>query len=310
MYSMAVAGKVALVTGASRGIGRGIALSLVKGGAIVVITGRPKSGGLGHPGAGLDGVVAELNAVAMAGGSCRAVPCDHADDAAVEQMIDGIFAKEGRLDILVNNAFSGADSGGLDGDFWDRPLSHWDSFHVVGLRSHYTASVLATRHWVKSGTRGPLIVNISSAAGVGYVFDVAYGVGKMGVDRLTADSAKELKPHGITVVSLWPGAVATEVVQNNLKAGTAKNPEVFSDLESVEMSGRSVVALASDPNVARWTGKVLLTPELGEEYGFTDVDGKIHWGAGSFMKTMRMAMKHPPSQWQMPQKKAIHKSQL
>lgn len=300
---MAVAGKVALVTGASRGIGRGIALALVKEGARVVITGRfagAREDGL--PG-GLDTTAAELNAAAKAGGSCRALACDHANDAAVEKTIDEIFAKEGKLDILVNNAFSGVDTkgGDLRGSFWERPLSHWDSFHVVGLRSHYTASVLAARHWVKSGSKG-LIVNVSSAAGGAYVFDVAYGVGKMGVDRLTADSAVELKEHGVTVVSVWPGAVRTEIVEKNLKAGTVKDPEIFTDLESPEMTGRSVVALASDPEVMRWTGKVLLTPELGLEYGFTDIDGKIHWGAKEFMKSMRMMMKYPPSQWQLPRK--------
>merc|ERR1712226_989808 len=174
---------------------------------------------------GLDGTAAELSAAAQNGGSCRALACDHANDEAVEAVMDDIFATEGRLDILVNNAFSGVDSkgGDLRGNFWERPLSHWDSFHVVGLRSHYTASVLTVRRWVKTGTRGTLIVNVSSAAGCGYVFDVAYGVGKMGVDRLTADSAKELENHGVAVVSIWPGAVATEVVEKNLRQGTAKD---------------------------------------------------------------------------------------
>jgi len=281
------------------------------GGAKVVITGRHKSGRTdGLPG-GLDAVVAELNAAAKAGGSCKAMVCDHADDAAVGRVIDEIFTTEGKLDILVNNAFSGVDTkgGDLRGKFYDKELSHWDSFHVVGLRSHYTATVLAARKWAaKTGTRA-LIVNISSAAGLGYTFDVAYGIGKMGVDRLTADSAKELEEIGVAVVSLWPGAVGTEVVKGNLDKGTAENPEMFSDLESVEMSGRAVVALASDPDLMRWTGKVCLNPELAEEYGFTDVDGKVHWGAGEFMKMMRQGMKYPPSQWQLPKKKK-NKSKL
>jgi len=302
---MAVVGKVVLVTGASRGIGRGIALALVKEGAKVVITGRHKSGGAARPEGlmgGLDATAAELDKAAKSGGSCRAVVCDHANDTAVEQVINDIFAREGCLDILVNNAFSGADSGDLRGNFWDRPLSHWDSFHVVGLRSHYTASVLAARCWVKAKTRGPLIVNIGSPAGAGYIFDVAYGGGKVGVDRLTAVSAHELKEHGVAVVSLWPGAVGTEVVKENLAKGIAANPEAFSDLESPEMTGRAVVALASDPDVMRWTGKVTLVPELADEYGFTDVDGKIHWGANDFMKMVRKAMNYPPPQWKLPKK--------
>jgi len=173
---------------------------------------------------------------------------------------------------------------------------------VVGFRSNYTATVLAVRHWIKAGTRGPLVVNVSSVAGLSYFFDTAYGAGKMGVDRLTADSAHELKEHGVAVVSMWPGAVRTEVVERNLKAGTAKNPEAFADMESPEMTGRGVAALAADPDVMRWTGKVVLTPELGEEYGFTDTDGKIHWGANDFMRMARKGMGFPPSQWRLPKK--------
>lgn len=298
---MSLSGKVALVTGASRGIGKGIATALAKEGARVLITGRQKSAFQVGEG-GLEGAAAEVSAQARAGGSCTAMVCDHGDDAAVERVFAEIFAKEGKLDILVNNAFSGADanSGDLRGSFWERPLTHWDSFHVVGLRSHYTATVLAARHWVAKKALGPLIVNVGSAAGLAYVFDVAYGVGKAGVDRLTADSARELKEHGIAVVSLWPGAVRTEVVERNLAQGTAKNPEVFADMESVEMAGRAVAALAADPGVMRWTGRVALTPELGEEYGFTDIDGKIHWGAGNFMKMARKGMSLPPSQWRPP----------
>lgn len=304
---MSVAGKVALVTGASRGIGRGIAMALAKEGAKVIITGRKKSAmTAGIKAGGLEGTAEEITRSALAGGSCKAMFCDHADDVAVEKVMDDIFAVEGKLDILVNNAFSGADDGGdLRGNFWDRPLSHWDKFNNVGLRSHYIATVLAARRWVKTDTRGPLIVNIGSAAGVGYIFDVAYGVGKMAVDRLTADSALELKDKGVAVVSLWPGAVRTEVVMQNLKNGTVQNPEVFTDLESPEMSGRGIAALASDPDVMRWTGKVALTPELGVEYGFTDIDGEIHWGAGKFMKNVRLGMGQPPSQWVPPKKAAL-----
>lgn len=288
---MATAGKVALVTGASRGIGRGIALALVKEGAKVVITGRHK--------ASLDTANAEINAAANAGGSCRTHVCDHGNDAEVEKLFDEIFSKEGCLDILVNNAVSGADVGwGKVGPFWEKPLSHWDYFHHVGLRSHYTALVLAARHWVKTGTpECKLVVMTSAAAGAGFIFDTAYGVAKMGVDRLAADSAKELKEHGVAVVSIWPGAVRAEASETDPTAG---NPAAFPDFESVEMTGRGVVSLACDPDVMRWSGKVVMTPELAEEYGFTDIDGKIHWGPNNFMKKVRTAMKEPPSHWQLP----------
>lgn len=306
---MAVAGKIILVTGASRGIGKGIAMACAKEGAAVVVTGRQKSATAARNGFGtLEAAAAEVQAAALHGGSCTAMACDHADDAQVERLIDDIFARYGRLDVLVNNAFAGvdSDSGDLRGNFWDRPLKHWDSFHVVGLRSHYTASVLVARRWVKDASgKGALIVNVGSAAGLGYVFDVAYGVGKAGVDRLTADSAKELKPHGVNVVSLWPGAVATEVVQKNKTEGKlkAESADKFDDMESPEMSGRAVVALAADREVKRWSGRVALVPELAEEYGFTDLDGKIHWGGDNFMKMARQGMNFPPSYWQYPKKK-------
>jgi dehydrogenase/reductase SDR family protein 1 len=150
-----------------------------------------------------------------------------------------------------------------------------------------------------------LIVNISSAAGAGYVFDVAYGVGKMGVDRLTADTAMELKEHGVTVVSIYPGAVATEVVKKGIESGnsTMTDGGLFDQMESVEFSGRGVVALAADPNKMRFTGKVLLTPELAEIYGFKDVDGAVPWGKDDFLKMIRKMMGGPPSQWRLPKAK-------
>lgn len=318
---MSLTGKVALVTGASRGIGKGIALALAKQGARVYITGRSSAGTANTFRSGLDATASEVAGVAAHGGSCVAMVCDHGDDSAVEQVVGELFRKEGRLDVLVNNAFQGLDSPhAADGNlneqpFWEKSFEHWDVFHRVGLRSHYIASAICARHWVKLG-QPALIVNISSMAGLMYTFDVAYGIGKCAVDRLSADCAKELKAHKVAVVSLWPGAVATEAVVQNVAKGsdssmnraTAHQSEGLFDVrESVEFSGRGIAALASDPAVMRFSGRVLMTPELAVEYGFTDVDGSVPWGSGDIMKLARKSMSSPPSQWRLPKKPAAAK---
>lgn len=208
----------------------------------------------------------------------------------------------------MNNAFGGVDfqGGDLRAPFWKKPLWQWDAFHKVGLRSHYAALSLVARKWVAKSQSG-LVINIGSAAGAGYVFDVAYGVGKAGVDRLTSDAATEFKQRGldITVLSVWPGAVRTEVVEKNLKEGTIADPQIFADLESVEFCGRGISCLAVDDDVKRFNGKVVLTPELAEEYGFVDIDGQVHWGHQEFLKQVRVAMSHPPPQWRKSRPRSV-----
>jgi len=306
VLAMSCHGKVALVTGSSRGIGRGIALALAKEGACVYITGRKKADGV------LEKTEAEIKAAAAHGGSCKAMICDHNDDAAIEQLVENIFSQEKHLDILVNNAFSGGDvDPGTDQTkqdlgsqpFWSKPFKHWDNFHRVGLRCHYIATAVCARRWVPAGQRA-LVVNISSAAGFGHTWDVAYGVGKAAVDRLSADAAKELKEHGIAVVSLWPGAVATELVQGVIAQGgnSLTMDGLFAEMESVEFSGRGIAALAADPDNMRFTGKVVMTPNLAEEYKFTDVNGTLPWG--KFLPMLRKGMKFPPAMWVLPKPKA------
>eukprot|EP01125_Pyxidicula_operculata_P014508 TRINITY_DN4837_c0_g1_i1.p1 TRINITY_DN4837_c0_g1~~TRINITY_DN4837_c0_g1_i1.p1 ORF type:complete len:196 (-),score=39.47 TRINITY_DN4837_c0_g1_i1:97-684(-) len=186
--------------------------------------------------------------------------------------------------------------------FWEKDLKVWDASHVVGLRSHYIATSIVAKKMV-ADKKGGLIVNISSPGGLRYLFDVAYGVGKAALDRLTADTAHQLAPHKVAVVSLWPGSVATEaVVQNVLNNPKApqKLVQMFKDAESIEFSGRAVAALVKDPKVLDLTGKVLLTTELARHYGFTDVNGKIP--GEDEMKMVRKVMQSPPSQWVLPSK--------
>jgi dehydrogenase/reductase SDR family protein 1 len=256
-----LAGQVAVVTGASRGVGKGIALGLGEAGATVYVTGRSRSPGR------LPGTIdATADEVTRAGGRGIAVPCDHADDADVARLFEHVLADAGRVDILVNNAFCVPD-GDLFQPFWQAPLSFWDDMHRVGLRSHYVAAVHAARAMVAA--RRGLIVHVSSFGAKIYAVNVAYGVGKAGVDRMARDMARELAPHGVTSVALWPGVVRTERLE--LEAG--RFPFDRATSESPLFSGRAVAALAADPQRQAKSGQSLVVAELAAEYGFTDVDG-------------------------------------
>jgi len=192
-------GTIAVVTGASRGVGKGIALGLGEAGATVYVTGRTIERGA------LPGTVGETaDAVTALGGRGIAVRCDHAVDAEVEALFARVLGDEGRVDLLVNNAFAIPD-GKLVAPFWEQPISFWDTMHTVGLRSHYVASVFAARAMVAA--KKGLIVNVSSFGAKIYAVNVAYGAAKAGVDRLSRDMGRELAPFGVTAVSLWPGIV-------------------------------------------------------------------------------------------------------
>lgn len=251
-----LSGKVAVVTGASRGVGKGVALGLAEAGAVVYATGR---------------TVSEESF----GGEGRVVPvrCDHRDDAQVEAVFRRVAdEQEGRLDVLVNSAWGGYERMMEDGvftwsvPFWEQPLWRWDAMFGAGVRAAYVASVYAAR--MMTARRGGLIVNISFWAARKHVGNVAYGVSKAATDKLTADTAHELREYGVAVVSLYPGLVRTEAVM----AAAA-----FLDLsnsESPQFTGRAVAALAADPEVMVKSGGVLVSAELAGEYGFVDVDGR------------------------------------
>jgi dehydrogenase/reductase SDR family member 1 len=167
----------------------------------------------------------------------------------------------------VNNVFAIPDGPIIGTPFWEQPVDVWDSMHRVGLRSHYVAAVYGARRMVRE--RDGLIVNVSSFGGGMYAVNVAYGVGKAAVDRLAKDMAHELRQYNVTSVSLWPGIVRTE----RLVAMGDKSPFDLSKGESAQFSGRAIVALYQDPNRIEKTGKVLVTAELAQEYGFCDLDG-------------------------------------
>ena len=264
-------GKIAVVTGASRGVGRGIALGLGEAGATVYVSGRTEAEGQGPGGlAGtIHGTAAEVTAL---GGRGIAVRCDHRDDTQTEVLFARVGREQGRLDILVNNVWGGYEHF-ADGTefwkeqgFWDAPLSRWDSMFAAGVRAHYVASVLAVPLMLPQ-KRG-LIVNTSFFAAQKDDAGVAYGVAKSADDRMAALMAHDLRPHGIAAVSLYPGLVRTE--------GVLRAAEHFdlTNSESPQFLGRAVAALAADPHVLDKSGRWLVAAELAAEYGFTDIDGK------------------------------------
>ena len=255
-------GKVAVVTGASRGIGKGIALALGDAGATVYVTGRTVTAGS----APLPGSIGETAAeVTKRGGKGIAVQCDHGDDAQIKALFERVAAEQhGQLDILVNNVYRIPDPPAWGGGFWEHPVSIWDDQVGIGLRSHYVASVYAAPMMVNA--RRGLIVNISSGGGAQYIYSASYGVGKAGLDRLAKDMAHELKPYNVAAVSLWPGAVKTEFVMKFAASGGMD----LSQAESPIFTGRAVVALASDPQIMARSGQICVVAALAREYGFQD----------------------------------------
>tara|TARA_R110002049_G_scaffold297017_1_gene485698 strand:+ start:505 stop:1407 length:903 start_codon:yes stop_codon:yes gene_type:complete len=267
-----LAGKVALVTGASRGIGKGIALELAENGAKVYFTGRTTTRDPSRPGT----VAATEHEIAELGGEGVGLVCDHHDDEQVAAVFNQIAKKDGRLDILVNNAT--AEMGSMVGQpFWQLPIKLWDDVIGVGLRSHYVASWHAAPMMLAQ--QAGLIVNVSSHGSREYLMGVAYGVGKAGLEKLTKDTAHELKQHGVTVVSIWPGLVKSENRLVNATTTPEGKVELFGlDLEHAEtphFSGRAVVALANDANCLERTGQYFWLADLARDYGFTDIDGSI-----------------------------------
>ena len=246
-------GNVAIVTGASRGVGKGIARELAVRGAKVYVTGRSEQ---------------DLRHIEGRG---TAICCDHGVDTEVDAAFRRILGETGRTDILVNNVWGGYDQMVEDGEFtwpkpfWEQPLWRWDAMFSAGVRAHYRASQLAAPSMI--ARRSGLIVNISFWAAQKHLGNVAYGVAKAATDKMTADMAVELRSHAVTVVSLYPGLVRTEKVMEAAQWLDLTNSE------SPEFIGRAVSALATDADVFRHTGKVLVAAALAKDYGFTDTDG-------------------------------------
>jgi NAD(P)-dependent dehydrogenase (short-subunit alcohol dehydrogenase family) len=259
--------RVVVVTGASRGAGKGIAIALGATGATVYVTGRSQREG----DAPLPGTVhATAEAVTAAGGRGIAVHCDHADDGQVRQLFEQVREEQGRLDILVNNATSLHDALTDTGPFWEKPLELTDIWNV-GMRSHYTATWYAAPLLLAAG--GGLVVNTSSFGGRIYMHGPAYGAGKAAVDKMSHDMAVDFGPHNVAVVSIWMGLLMTERTRRVFEAEPDKYAELAATTESPEFTGRIIDALARDPGLMEKSGKVWIGAELAVEYGVVDTDG-------------------------------------
>ena len=241
---------VALVTGASRGVGRGIAIALAADGYEVFATGRS---------------IAQADLP----GAITRIPCDHLDDTQTA----AAFARlPGELDLLVNSAWGGYERMMENGQFtwglpfWEQPAHRWPSMIDAGVRATFVASQLAARRMLPA--RRGLIVNISHWAARKHLGNVIYGIAKAATDKLTADTAHELRPHGIAAVSLYPGMTRTEAVM------AAAQWLDLSNSESPEFSGRVIAALARDPRLMDRSGQALVAAALAMEYGVDDIDGR------------------------------------
>ncbi len=263
-------GKVALVTGASRGVGKGIALGLGEARAIVYITARPPGQGARDSTGSLAQTVEEVKRL---DGKCIAIPCNHREDTQVKSVFEQISCEQGRLDILANSVWGGYENMTENGEFtwsnpfWEQPLWRWEAMFRGGVRAHFVSSQHAAPIMIKQ--KSGLIVNISFWAAQKYMGNAIYGASKAATDKISSDMAEELKRHNVAVVSLYPGLVRTERVMQ------AKEFFDLNNSESPQFIGRAVAALASDPNLMRKSGKVLLAAQLAREYNFSDIDGKL-----------------------------------
>ena len=260
-------GRIALVTGASRGVGRGIAQELGAAGATVYVTGRSTSDDetIEQLGGNVNSTAA---LVSDSGGTGIPVRCDHTIDSEVEGLFERIRNEQGRLDILVNNVWGGYERFGdedFGAPFWEQPMSRWSLMFDAGVRAHYVASCLAVPLML-SKTNG-LIINISAGDEGKYRGWVMYDTAKEAVDRMAFALSQELREHGIAALALHPGLTRTERVERFASS------EERATSESPRYAGRAVVALATDRDVMRRSGGAYKTGQLAREYGFTDVDG-------------------------------------
>ncbi len=260
---------VAVVTGASRGAGRGIAVALGEQGYRVYVTGRTvREGDADLPGT-IGATAAQVDA---AGGKGIAIQCDHADDAQVAALFARVADEcGGRLDILVNNVTALHDDLVKPGPFWEKSIALVDILDV-GLRSHYVASWHAARLMVPNGDG--LIAFTSSFGSHCYMHGAAYGAQKAGVDKFAADMAVDLRGTGVAAVSLWMGPLKTERSARTVKEHPETYAEIMKLAETPEFNGRAILAIHDDPERDAISGQTLITAEVAVKYGFTDLDGR------------------------------------
>lgn len=262
--------RVAVVTGASRGAGRGIAVALGEQGMRVYVTGRTERAGT----APLPGTIGETAAaVTAAGGEGIAVRTDHAADADIAALFARVATEnEGKLDILVNNAAVIHDDLIRPGPFWEKDLALGDILEV-GLRCHYVASWHAAPLLV-ANKRG-LIAFTSSFGSVCYMHGPAYGAQKAGVDKFAADMAVDFADTGVAALSIWMGPLRTERTARALAERPEQYEAFMAQAETPEFTGRLIAHLYDDPDLPRLSGRTLIGAEQALAYGLAEAGGRV-----------------------------------
>lgn len=261
---------VAVVTGASRGAGRGIAVALGSHGCTVYVTGRSQKAG-DH---GLPGTIYETaDAVTAAGGTGIAVRCDHGDDAQVQALFEQVRAEQGRIDILVNNAAAIYDELNAPGQFWEKPLKLGDLI-AVGIRSGYVASWLAASMMVERNHG--LIIFTSASGAAHYSLGPAYGAHKAGMDKMAFDMGADFRHAGTNVAaaSIWMGALGTDRLLALIASDVEKYGYLTDQIETPEFTGHVIWGLYTDPALAQKNGQTLIGADLAMEYGIRDEGGR------------------------------------
>ncbi len=261
---------VAIVTGASRGAGRGIAIALGAHGCTVYVTGRSeKTGDHALPGT----IYETAEAVTAAGGKGIAVRCDHADDEQAKALVEQVLAEQGRIDILVNNAAAVYDELSTSGNFWEKPLKLADMIDV-GVRSSYVASWLVAPTMVAQDSG--LIIFTSASGAAHYSMGPAYGAHKAGVDKLAFDMAVDFRDAkaAVTSLSIWMGALATDRLMAIIASDPAKYGYLRDQIETPEFTGHVIWALFNDPALQQRSGQTLIGAEVAQEFGITDAEGR------------------------------------
>lgn len=273
-------GKVALVAGATRGGGRGIAIALGEAGATVYATGRStraRRSEIDRP----ETVEETAELVTAAGGDGIAVAVDHLDRRQVAALIERIDADHGRLDLLVNDIWGAEHLFEWDTPLWEHDLDHGLRLLRLAIDTHLITSHRALPLLIRR--RGGLVVEVTDGTAAynadRYRVNAFYDLAKSSVIRLAWAQAQELAAHGATAVALTPGWMRSElmlehygVAEHNWREGTRRTPH-FCISESPRYVGRAVAALAGDPDVSRWNGQSLSSGQLAQVYGFTDLDG-------------------------------------
>jgi NAD(P)-dependent dehydrogenase (short-subunit alcohol dehydrogenase family) len=282
-----LAGRVAVVTGASRGAGRGIAVELGAAGAIVYVTGRSTRArpaetygqllALSDLSSVPGNIEDTADAVSREGGQGIAVCCDHTREEQVGQLFERVQRAHGRLDLLVNNAWGGHEvfNGVFDAPFWEHPLAQWEAMFDRGVRNHLLASRSAAPMMVREG-RGLIVTTTFWDRDRYLKGNLFYDLAKASMTRLAFGMAQELRPHAVASLAVSPGWMRTEFVLAGHKTDEAhwrERPEL-ARTESPRYLGRAIAALAADPAVMDKSGRAHRVGDLAREYGFTDVDGR------------------------------------